>query len=268
MKKKWVIETKIEEQSAKRLADSVRKYGGEVREIDFLPFNAFEIDEIQEGERFYFHGSIQASKWLEVVGGGCHLFWDTWQYNCSNYYSKVYGHLWNSEHVFMPFNLLEKKKEDLAKYVGVNNCIFIRPDSPNKQFTGTVVDIDTWEKDFKLISFYKEDIDDDMMCVVAAPMTCYIEMRFIVGGGKIITGSYYIEDKKKKVEEITSGELEWRNAQTILNHINFNPDIIWVMDICAGSTGYPYILECGPFSASGLYACNTDKIVEYIHSNT
>jgi len=47
----------------------------------------------------------------------------------------------------------------------------------------------------------------------------------------------------------------------------YQPDPIWVCDICETYTGILYLLEIGCFSCAGLYACDTDLIVEAVNES-
>lgn len=260
----WLVETAVERETSRRLINSIKKRGGEVHEVEILPFkDNFPLLPFK-GNFPFFYGSISSSKYLYKTRHA-RVFYDDRKYKCSYYYPKFGKFLWNEESIFMPYGMINSRRDFLFKTMGVGNCIFLRPDSPDKEFTGTVIDKNRWEEDFALTGFYVED-PDDLMCVVAQPMTCIDEVRLIIGGGNIITGSYYMKDRKsfQEVIDVWEDTESTQFASKVLHHVDYAPDPIWVLDVCKGSSGKWYVLECGPFSASGLYQCDTDKIIEYI----
>lgn len=263
----WVIETGIETEEANRLISSVEKLGKKVFDVSFIPFASSFIGQGPPfKEERIFHGSLQACNHVYKKVPAWKVFYDPIKYHCSYYYPRLEGLLWNEECIFLPIGMLDYRKDFLFRKLGVMGTIFIRPDSPNKEFTGTLLNINTWEDDKKLIYFSQNP--PETMCVVASPATCYNEMRFFVGNGTVLTGSYYMKDKKGFKEEIVESSPEMQTAQELLNKaINRGfvpPDNIWAMDICCGKEKVYYILEIGPFSGSGFYQSNTDIIVKYL----
>lgn len=263
----WVIETGIETEEATRLVTSAKKLGYKTYTPSFLPFGAvFGTDRIPLKEKSFFHGSLQACDHVFHNIPDWKVFYDPAKYKCSYYYPRMEGYLWNEECVFLPIGMIEYRKDFLFRKMGVMGSIFVRPDSPNKEFTGMLLNLNTFESDLRLLKFYQNPVET--MAVVASPATCYNEIRFFVKEGEVITGSYYIKDKQNFKEEVGETSEEMYIAQNLLNktiQIGFTPpDKIWVMDICCGKEGKYFILEIGPFSGSGLYMANTDAIIKCI----
>ena len=64
------------------------------------------------------------------------------------------------------------------------------------------------------------------------------------------------------------GERLWRQAEALLHRClarGFNPDIAWVLDLGRSRQNTELsILEVGPFSVCGLYAADTDILVQEV----
>lgn len=99
------------------------------------------------------------------------------------------------------------------------------------------------------------------ICLISAAKNIEREFRFIIGDGKVITGSMY--SSRGYHHESTAVDQEaWELAEKIASS-NFNPDIAYVVDVCLSDDVYK-ILECGAVSCAGLYMGDTDKIVSSI----
>lgn len=261
--KHWIIESSIEPEQAKRLAQSVIAAGGSVEEVDFLPYSGKEqsfaigkTPRLQKGH--IFHGALDSCNWVAK-----HTAWtvypNTEKFDCSYYYPRVA--CLNDECDFVPFGKLIPWKDRLFDRYEQDGCIFIRPNGGDKRFTGSVVEYDTYESDIKKLGFY--EVMPEEMCVVTYPASIMQEMRFIVSPKGVITGSVYQMAGKKYLRETDAEEEDL--AHFMLQH-NYCPADIWVMDLAMCASGKTYVLEMGAFSASGLYACNTDKIVKFFNN--
>ena len=270
----WIIEKGIENEANTRLINSAIAAGSKVYSPDFIPFRGLEIEDSVEKissdfwdvDNIFFHGSIQACNWLNThksEGNPIKVFKNTEQFNCSYYYSVLGDICINSDCLFIPYGMIEQNKELLFDKFGIQDTIFIRPNSGDKVFTGQTLSVNTWDSDFKLLSAYGVELEE--WCVVTYPMSIKEEARFIVSDGNLITGSVYVPYNM----EVQKGSGMWGLGQIILNRINskgYNPDKIWAMDVCWGISGAMYLLEAGAFSACGLYKCNTDLIVKHVNS--
>ena len=161
----------------------------------------------------------------------------------------------------MAYGCLNLTKESLFRSFGQDDCIFIRPDSNRKTFTGNLVEKERWKKNIELTGFY--EVRPEELCVSAPPVNIVKEWRFFVSKGKIITGSLYREGQR--TVRNPASEKDTQSAKELLDYCSeqeYNPDQIWVMDMWETKAGRRCMLEVGSFSASGIYACNTDKFVE------
>jgi len=194
----WVIETGIEPDYEQRLIASVKVAGLPFHERKMLPFGEGMKPPIIEGP-VIFHGSLQGAAWIRE-----HLPWTPGAiehphaFFCRYYYPRLQGFLLNEEHLFMPFGELQGRREFLMEVLGDDGCLFMRPDSHRKTFTGTLVNTETWERDIELLGFY--DVPPEEMVVVCRPQNVNEEYRFWVVDGKLVTGSRYrMEDNHDRI---------------------------------------------------------------------
>jgi hypothetical protein len=100
------------------------------------------------------------------------------------------------------------------------------------------------------------------MCVIAPPINIVEEIRFFIGMGEILTGSYYVKDGKRCLERIE--EPSEFHKQYVKN-LGFHPDSLYALDLCTTRGGTTFVLEIGAFSSAGLYMADTDKIVKFVN---
>jgi hypothetical protein len=259
----WAIETGIETEYEMKLVESAKKFGCNVYSPSFIPFGVGLADPLLEVEgRIIFHGSLQGAKHARE-DHGWEVHENAEELCCKYYYPRLIGKILNTPHTFIPYGCLNLVKEGLFKSFGQEDCIFVRPDSNRKIFTGTLVKREFWKERVELIGFY--EVKPEELCVVAPPVNIEKEWRFFVSNGKIITGSLY-RDGSRSVR-VLANEADTASAKELLDYCTeqgYNPDSIWVMDMCETRAGRRCILEVGSFSSSGLYACDTDKIVEAV----
>jgi hypothetical protein len=260
----WVVETGIEPAYEKALLKSIQKAKQEALVRKVLPFGAGMLDPPDIEGHVVFHGSLQGAQWVKD-----HTLWrpgaieNTPQLECRFYYPRLGPRLLNREHLFLPFGCLEDRKDDLFRWLGEAGCIFLRPDSNRKQFTGQIVRRETWEKDLDLASFY--GVDPEMLVVVARPLVVRAEWRFFVCRGRVVTGSCYRRGEKRVRKRADEKMMDVaRDMLAFALSRGYDPDPVWVLDICEDGAGEYRILEVGGFSSAGLYACNTNLLVQAI----
>lgn len=180
-------------------------------------------------------------------------------YDCTSYYPR-YGHeLLNSHYTMLPYGDLLRRKEWLFQVFGEDNCIFVRPNSGLKEFTGQVVKCELYEKDIENISFY--DVIPELLVIVSVPKLISWEARVVVVNGNVITGSYYRINRLH--QEALLEQRHLNSTQDLINRIKWQPDEIYVIDVCE-TNGELKVVEVGAFNYAGLYRCDRTKIVEKI----
>lgn len=176
---------------------------------------------------------------------------------CSNYACWYGEHLLNRDYIMLPFAELTRCQDFLFDAVGRDGRIFVRPDSPLKLFTGQVATRDTLAADIEFMGFY--EFPGNSLVVVSSPKTILHEWRFVVANGQVVAGCHY-----KQGDEFDARPDYDRQAFELAKQIasiDYQPDPVWVMDICQTADRAFHLLEIGGFSFSNLYACHMPDVV-------
>ncbi|QDU41832.1 hypothetical protein Mal52_02860 [Symmachiella dynata] len=179
---------------------------------------------------------------------------------CSSYYCHFGEHLLNNDYIMLPFGELRRCREFLFGTLGRDDKIFVRPDSPLKLFTGQITSTTTFDADMELMGFY--DVPANALVVVSSPKSIVAEWRFIIADQTIVTGSEYI-DSEKFAPKATIDPKALELAEIIASSA-YQPERVWVADICRTDQGAYRLLEIGVFNCADLYACDTAAIVRAV----
>lgn len=217
--------------------------------------NGFDIPKIDEPSLLLGSLNLINRARKETNLGICY----NWQeFLCTNYYLKFPSELMlNSPCLFLPYGLIKQSKDFLFDKWPT---LFIRPNSGSKPFTGSVVEYDTFDRDIQFDGGLSK-ISENELCLVSSACRIMEEVRFVVVDGQVITGSFYRLGNKLHYKRAMDSYI--RIAQNIVNQCSFNPDPVWVLDLCL-SGGDFYVLEVNSFSCAGLYECDMDKIVQAV----
>ncbi len=274
MKVKWLIDTSVSERGYQTgfptLAQAARDAGHEVYETKYLPFSDHPDPNIPwtDGDTHCVvtHGSIQFIKQLQRAGPTAGLWWTPGPYfndNVKNFhkYAVHIGsfNLLNNHYILLPFKeFLLRLDSYLEKYT---HGVFIKPNSGMKEFTGKVLTIDNWETEIATMQQYEKVSDDSLVVISPAlyPNDMNGEFRYIIADGKVVTGSEYRWDNILDVRRDTHPDAD-KLAKKIAEQ-EWQADRVYVCDIMICG-GLPFVIELNAFSSSGLYACDTNKIVE------
>jgi hypothetical protein len=264
MKVNWVVDTLLTERAEDAgyptLAEAARELGHIVYQTKYVPFSKEPFGggdwPFARGECVITYGTLEFCRQIEK---SMDRFWTPGMYLNANVksFSKFAAHmgddLLNSDYVLLPF------AEAKRRFVN-QDPIFIKPESGLKEFTGQLV---YYKEDFDKLSPYHK-VDDDTLVVVAKPKYIKAEFRYVIADSQVITGSEYRWDNKLDVRSATHpicdalvkkvAEAEWQ-ADTV-----YVCDIAIVTDEWAAAK----VIELNAFSSSGLYACDTYKIVEAV----
>lgn len=264
----WLFEKDVFEEDLEPLKEAVVAQGMQYKEWDILAWGVWptrEGDEailsmFPEEACVIFHGSLQTARRLQQkarwIPG---VYANLPNYECTHYYAYLAKYLLNSDYVMLPFGELNRRKDWLLRTVGNNGCVFVRPSSGFKIFTGKVVDERTWEKDVELLGLY--DVDPHRVVVVAEPRNIRREWRLVVVDKTVVTASLYREDGERCLSADVSPEVLLYGQEIAAG--DFQPDRAWTLDICEVSEGLR-LLEIGSFSCAGLYACNSASVVDAV----
>lgn len=158
--------------------------------------------------------------------------------------------LLNDSFIILPWNMIKENYNNLINWFGQE--LFIRPNSPNKPFTG--FDVKTQDELFFEISSRNqiENIFPDELCIITnKKQISNTEFRFWVYDSKIIGHSNYSWDDNYNM---TSQEFFDNNYKFVEKTTGIMEDYLfdYVIDFCLNEDK-PKIVELNAFTSSGWY---------------
>jgi len=268
MKVGWLIDADLLDKHREELVAAILHHGHEVKLIH-APSPPFRWDDVDCSYRETFPrdacvvscGDIELvtrihkeRRWTPGAFGTVeNFFWST--YAC--HYGK---YLLNQDYVMLPFGELDRLAAFLFEMFGRDGRIFVRPDSPLKLFTGQIATQETFAADLEFMGFY--DFPRSSLVVVSSPKNLLAEWRFVVVNRRVITGSQYRVGNT--FDPRPEFDVRAFNLAQEIAAMNYQPDPVWVIDICQDASDSFRLLEIGGFSFADLYACDKSQIVREV----
>lgn len=264
----WLIDAEMFDGYRDELVTRIRESGNEVQLVN-PPQPPYRWDDIGNPFRRMFpkgscvvaHGDIEfvtriaAERWW-VPGA----FGTVDNFTCSNYFCRYGRYLLNQDYVMLPFGELGRRREFLFRTLGVDGRVFVRPDSPLKLFAGQVVAENTFDADVDFMGFYEFPVSS--MVVVSSPKQITAEWRFVAVNGKVVAGCRY--KLRGNMELHPNYDPAAYDLASKIASSEYQPDPVWVLDICKTDDGQFHLLEIGGFSFADLYMCDKRAIVEVV----
>ncbi len=256
MKTKWLVDPEVFGEDAEPLINSLKKLGVEHTVCKFGTEYESYINKFAKEEcPVMFYGCLQFGKLIKKTSDKITVYCNLPKFECLYYYPKFGQYLLNSDYVMLPFGELLRRKDWIFKHLG--DTVFLRPSSGYKTFPGITVDRASIDNQVK---HYSGHADPHELAVVAPLAEIKNEWRFVIVNGRVITGGQYKKDGAiVRIKEIPNGVMDYANA--IVKNVKYSPDPAWTLDVCEINEGQLKVLETGSFSCAGLYACDTDAIV-------
>ena len=255
----WLLETCVHEDTSKVMMEAIRQQGFKIEIVKYAAFGDYEIN-LDPQKPVIYHGSVEGCDFIQNetdLSPGVLI--DPLQYECTGYYAALGDLVFNCDYVMLPFGDVLRRKEWLDAAFADDGCVFIRPNSWKKSFTGQVLDLRTWEGDSKNLGYTLIEPND--LVVVSKPYKIDAEWRLIVADGKVVTGSQYKENGNSRRSPQVPAEV-FEFADRILG-TGYNPNKAWVLDVCKSGEDIS-VLEIGPVNCCGLYLCNIFSFVRAI----
>ena len=257
----WLIDADMIERYREQLVADIRDLGHTARTIHSpRPGYSWDDDGCSYRETFaqdacvVVHGDIDLStrvhrenRWTPGAFGTVDNL------ACSSYFCHFGRYLLNRDYIMLPFAELERCSDFLFDCLAVDDRLFLRPDSPLKLFTGQIATRATFDADLEFMGFY--DFPRNALVVVSSPKNVVAEWRFVVADQRVVAGSEYTRNgifDPKPNDDQHAHDL----AATVASS-GYQPDPVWVVDICQTADGLYHLLEIGGFSFADLY--ETDK---------
>lgn len=211
------------------------------------------------------HGTIGFTRKLNKIApwipGASWICEENRNLYCSNYYAYLGDYLLNREYMFTTLAEFERRKDWIFNTFGEDNKVFIRPDSPYKDFTGFVVQKDEFDR--KIVTMSYGNLEHNLMMMVAKPQKILAEYRFYLCQDEVITGSRYMINGEHDEEKGYSGNA-LRCAEKV-SKAKWRPSPVFVADIGELENGECKLLEVNSLNCSGMYYCDMEKIVKKVN---
>jgi len=241
------------------LKSSILKNGDSYLECKYVPFafNVIPVGDIHGSHKdgyCFAYGSLSFIKHLknsELQKYNPISYCNLETLACSYYYPRLQQYLLNDMFILLPYGCIEYLSDFDIFYAISYKKIFIRPNSGWKHFPGSVIDIDDINK---FGEYYQ--ISKETLCLISSPQEITAEYRFVIKNNDIVTFSAY----KGQSDKIDDG-IEF--VKNILSNSNFEPDIMWTLDIAESYRRWK-LIEINSMSCSGYYDCDTNKIVKEV----
>lgn len=169
------------------------------------------------------------------------------------YSQHILPYLLNFPYSITTYKAFRESHDHWFNCYGNSDCIFVRPDSGFKIFTGQVLykerkdRLDEWEQ-----------IPDDSLIIVSEPRNIIAEYRAVIVQGKVISTSMYKAGSKHDEACIDSYDMGLVDfAEKVAQDI---PHEVYVMDIAEVTEGFK-VIELNSFSCSGMYQCDMMKVI-------
>lgn len=273
----WLLEKDIFE-NLDELKTEIKNQGMDYIIGKCIPFGSFEFEHYEYDYGFAY-GSLQFCKRIKEEQNHINgpflppttVFCDLNKFSCSYYYPRLSKYLLNQDHTFLPYGELIDKEEWVFDTFGVDDCVFMRPNSGFKEFTGQVYEKKYWKG---MIELSNTNIQPEDLVVISSPKNIDAEYRVVIGPDRykkilcnidasIITlsGSHINGKLEPRVEEdcsIAPYIREFING--LLSETLYEPDPFYIIDIASTENGLS-VLEVNSMSCSGYYKCDLSKIV-------
>jgi len=263
----WLIEDFGDDNSFGKLAQSGATAGHGVQVMRYEPYESTDLSFFKAAldAKVVFQGSINFAQQIQKERPHWNVFANWEKFYCSAYYPVLSKFLYNGHYEMLPLEVIQSQAESLvARYDG---HVFMRPDDCKKSFAGQVMALEDFSgQKWKQIMCYKDNVLDPCnpkdLALIAPPCTPEHEWRVIVSTRTgVVTCSTYRVGKKKELKEQDVPEVRALALQVLEA---YQPDPVFVVDIAYHQDKGFKVLELGPFSVAGLYACNTDAIVSEV----
>lgn len=177
----------------------------------------------------------------------------------SHWASAVGDNLLNLNHRILPANELVANPQVTLKALGSPDRVFVRPDSPLKEFSGRLLPADGLTLAALDHGFYFED--ETLPVMVSPAQNIGKEWRFVVVNQEVVTGSAYNPATHERIPDGFNGAA-LKFAVQVAQEIE-SPEPVYVMDVCITQGGFK-VIEFNPFSGASLYGCDLLPLVKAV----
>jgi len=257
----WLIEANVDGLPTEPLQNEIRRRGLTAHIVKHLPSmtaprNIAGCETLPIDACVVFRGSLRLMRCIQETRRWRPAGWCAFQnLACSTYYAYFGDFLLNREYALMPVGDAVRLADSLFARYGKNDLLFVRPDSVDKSFNGSLVDRHSYPATLAGAAF-----DPSTLILIANPKSIAREWRLIISNGKVLTGSQYAAAGNAQSVAGVPQEVATFAAQ-VLEQVAFRPDPLFVADVCDSEDGLR-ILELNSFSCSAHHAADLAIVVD------
>ncbi len=256
----WIIEAGVYGEEADPLIAEIRRQGMSVelvshRTLSKGPLPLVGDRPLTDGDCVIGYGTFPFVRQIQlhhhwVPGSWCHPH----NLDCTTYFAYFGKYLLNQNYIIMPGVEALRQQDWLFSIFGKEDRVFSRPTNCQKLFVGRSIDRESFTNALAPTRY-----DPATLVVIAPPKMISREWRLVVAGGHVIAASQYAEEGLRSLE---SGcpESVWQFAETMLADVRWQPDPLFMLDICE-SDEQLWLVELNSFSSSWLYRCDLPAVV-------
>jgi hypothetical protein len=258
---RWLIEDFRVENGLSALAKALTDLKEDVHIIRYEPFKPVDTTLWSDETEVLLMGStnICAELWTSRPTWRKGIWANFPNYECLNYLSALPDLCLNSPFTLVPnLDSIWDNRWDLFLQYSSDSCVFIRPTSGDKTFTGSVVDLQNLECQLKAWR-----TSNPIPCIISTPQSIKAEWRIIVSTKPSlrIAGSslYRLDGNFTTVPGAPKAALDLALEAAS----KFQPDPMFTVDIALTNKGYK-VVEFNAFSSAAIYACPVLSLIEAI----
>ncbi|MCA9178794.1 MAG: ATP-grasp domain-containing protein [Planctomycetales bacterium] len=174
--------------------------------------------------------------------------------DCTQYFPRFEDCLLNRDHEIIAVSELHGRGDLLFKSFGVDDRIFIRPNSGTKSFAGRL-----FNRSELNTGLSRSTMSPHALVVVSRPKSICREWRFVVADRCVIAASMYKDREGTRMSPDVSQEAF--EFAAVVAARDFQPDRVWVLDTCETAEGEMKVVEINGFSSSSWYCCSVTDVV-------
>lgn len=271
----WLLDNQCFDEALPELKDELTRHRTKYINARYRGFDTpIEIESVFPSGNVFCYGSLpfinKVKKEIIPNNPQVHAWCNLPQFKCSYYYPRLAPYMLNKEYCLLPYAELTRNEDMIFRNFGIDDCIFMRPNSGYKEFTGQVYQRKYWNS----IVLSNVECRPEDLVLITTPKNIVEEYRVVIGPSyneplqRIVTLSRSHVNRKLAPAVQDAFESRWLVdfVHEVLYNTHYEPDPFWVMDVARTSYTEYKILEVNSMSCSGLYCCNLKDLVRDIDS--
>lgn len=268
---KWLVENFEADNKIWKLIEELKNRGQTIEVVDYYNYSLKDNvcdntgmptrSSFKDDDCVIVQGSIQLAMWVQRNKPWVPAVWlEVDKFKCTTFYSYLGKFLFNHDYEFTTIGEYKRRKDHYFEKYGIQDCLFIRPNTGLKSFSGQIFKKENHVTDWAYFNMSTNEAD---IIIVSSPKVIDAEWRFVVGEGEIIASSMYWHDGERK--QLPGAPKE---AHELVKEIIAVADKelvvapMYVVDVCRGADGKFYLMELNCFTCAGMYECDKKAIVD------